>query len=106
MLSDVINLTSDSNMDVFLLVQCADSKVDALCGALQSTVSQWRGHFPSPLPLELYTSANFIGLFVEEQTAETLKKFAANFAAEAAAKAGKMAWIIRQKIAIFITRYN
>uniref|UniRef100_A0A8B9GKJ1 Ubiquitin associated and SH3 domain containing Bb n=1 Tax=Astyanax mexicanus TaxID=7994 RepID=A0A8B9GKJ1_ASTMX len=66
---------------------CADSKVEALCGALQSTVSQWRGRFPSPLPLELYTSANFIGLFVEEQVAETLKKFASDFAAEAASKA-------------------
>uniref|UniRef100_A0AAR2KIE5 Ubiquitin associated and SH3 domain containing Bb n=1 Tax=Pygocentrus nattereri TaxID=42514 RepID=A0AAR2KIE5_PYGNA len=66
---------------------CADSKVEALCGALQSSVSQWRGRFPSPLPLELYTSANFIGLFVEEQVAETLKKFAADFAAEAASKA-------------------
>ncbi|XP_072548242.1 ubiquitin associated and SH3 domain containing Bb [Salminus brasiliensis] len=66
---------------------CADSKVEALCGALQSTVSQWRGRFPSPLPLELYTSANFIGLFVEEQVAETLKKFASDFATEAASKA-------------------
>ncbi|KAI4895581.1 hypothetical protein NFI96_015673 [Prochilodus magdalenae] len=66
---------------------CADSKVEALCGALQSSVSQWRGRFPRTLPLELYTSANFIGLFVEEQVAETLKKFAADFAAEAATKA-------------------
>ncbi|KAF7699929.1 ubiquitin associated and SH3 domain containing Bb [Silurus meridionalis] len=66
---------------------CADSKVEALCGALQSTVNQWRGRFPSPLPLELYTSSNFIGLFVEEQVAETLRKFAFNFAAEAATKA-------------------
>jgi len=40
------------------------------------------------LPLELYTSTNFIGLFVEEQVAETLKKFAADFAVEAATKAG------------------
>ncbi|XP_076832473.1 ubiquitin associated and SH3 domain containing Bb isoform X2 [Brachyhypopomus gauderio] len=66
---------------------CANSKVEALCGALQSTVSQWRGLFPSRLPLQLYTSANFIGLFVEDQVAETLKKFAADFAAEAMSKA-------------------
>uniref|UniRef100_A0A4W4GF65 Ubiquitin associated and SH3 domain containing Bb n=1 Tax=Electrophorus electricus TaxID=8005 RepID=A0A4W4GF65_ELEEL len=66
---------------------CADSKVEALCGALQSTVSQWRGRFPSLLPLQLYTSANFIGLFIEEQVAETLKKFAADFAVEASSKA-------------------
>lgn len=41
-----------------------------------------------PLPLELYTSSTFIGLFVEEQVAEVLKGFAADFATEAAAKAG------------------
>nr|XP_023648195.1 ubiquitin-associated and SH3 domain-containing protein B-like [Paramormyrops kingsleyae] len=66
---------------------CADSKVEALCEALESVVSQWRGRFPSPLPLELYTSSSFIGLFVEEQVAELLKKFAADFATEAAAQA-------------------
>uniref|UniRef100_A0A672Q7R2 Glucuronokinase 1-like n=1 Tax=Sinocyclocheilus grahami TaxID=75366 RepID=A0A672Q7R2_SINGR len=66
---------------------CPDNKLVALCEALQSTVNQWRGIFPSPLPLELYTSTNFIGLFVEEQVAESLKKFAADFAVEAAAKA-------------------
>ena len=68
--------------------QCADAKVEALCEALQTTVAKWRGRFPVPLPLELYTSSNFIGLFVEEQVAEVLQTFAADFATEAAAKAG------------------
>ncbi|KAM7399822.1 hypothetical protein PAMP_019066 [Pampus punctatissimus] len=66
---------------------CADHKVEALCEALQASVQQWRGRFPSPLPLELYTSSNFIGLFVEEQVADVLKQFAADFATEAARKA-------------------
>uniref|UniRef100_A0A665VGK9 Ubiquitin-associated and SH3 domain-containing protein B-like n=1 Tax=Echeneis naucrates TaxID=173247 RepID=A0A665VGK9_ECHNA len=66
---------------------CADHKAEALCEALQATVQQWRGRFPSPLPLELYTSSNFIGLFVEEQVADVLKQFAADFATEAARKA-------------------
>uniref|UniRef100_A0A3P8QDA3 Ubiquitin associated and SH3 domain containing Bb n=1 Tax=Astatotilapia calliptera TaxID=8154 RepID=A0A3P8QDA3_ASTCA len=66
---------------------CADHKVEALCEALQASVQQWRGRFPSPLPLELYTSSNFIGLFVEEQVADILKLFAADFAAEAVRKA-------------------
>ncbi|XP_067449976.1 ubiquitin associated and SH3 domain containing Bb isoform X2 [Thunnus thynnus] len=66
---------------------CADHKVEALCEALQATVQQWRGRFPSPLPLELYTSSNFIGLFVEEQVADVLKQFAADFSTEAARKA-------------------
>uniref|UniRef100_A0A667Z7S1 Ubiquitin associated and SH3 domain containing B n=1 Tax=Myripristis murdjan TaxID=586833 RepID=A0A667Z7S1_9TELE len=66
---------------------CADGKVEALSDALQTTVAKWRGRFPVPLPLELYTSSNFIGLFVEEQVAEVLKSFAADFAMEAAAKA-------------------
>uniref|UniRef100_A0A3Q3GY79 Ubiquitin associated and SH3 domain containing Bb n=1 Tax=Labrus bergylta TaxID=56723 RepID=A0A3Q3GY79_9LABR len=66
---------------------CADHKVEALCEALQAAVQQWRGRFPSPLPLELYTSSNFIGLFVEEQVADVLKQFAADFATEAVRKA-------------------
>lgn len=66
---------------------CADAKVDALCEALQSTVTQWRGRFPTPLPLELYTSSNFIGLFVDEAVAEVLKTFASDFATEATSKA-------------------
>ncbi|KAJ7996203.1 hypothetical protein DPEC_G00234620 [Dallia pectoralis] len=66
---------------------CEDSKLEALSEALQATVGSWRGRFPSPLPLELYTSSNFIGLFVEEQVAEVIKDFAADFATEAATKA-------------------
>uniref|UniRef100_A0AAY4DYP3 SH3 domain-containing protein n=1 Tax=Denticeps clupeoides TaxID=299321 RepID=A0AAY4DYP3_9TELE len=62
---------------------CPDSKVDALGEALQNTVAQWRGRFPNPIPLELYTCSNFIGLFVEEQVAEVLKNFASDFASEA-----------------------
>ncbi|XP_047246554.1 ubiquitin-associated and SH3 domain-containing protein B-like isoform X1 [Girardinichthys multiradiatus] len=65
---------------------CADSKVEALSEALQTTVQQWRGRFPRPLPLELYTSSSFIGLFVEEQVADVLRQFAADFATEAARK--------------------
>ncbi|XP_019402447.1 PREDICTED: ubiquitin-associated and SH3 domain-containing protein B [Crocodylus porosus] len=66
---------------------CEDSKVDALTETLQATVMRWKCKFPTPLPLELYTSSNFIGLFVKEESAEILKKFAADFAAEAATKA-------------------
>uniref|UniRef100_A0A665UBM6 Ubiquitin-associated and SH3 domain-containing protein B n=1 Tax=Echeneis naucrates TaxID=173247 RepID=A0A665UBM6_ECHNA len=66
---------------------CADGKVEALSDALQTTVAKWKGRIPLPLPLELYTSSTFIGLFVEEQVAEVLKSFAADFATEAAAKA-------------------
>ncbi|KAG8568201.1 hypothetical protein GDO81_013916 [Engystomops pustulosus] len=65
---------------------CEDKSVDALCEALQTTVSRWKSKFPNPLPLELYTSSNFIGLFVNEDCAEVLKKFAADFAEEALMK--------------------
>lgn len=68
--------------------QCADAKVEALSDVLQATVTKWKTRIPAPLPLELYTSSTFIGLFVEEQVAEVLKSFAADFASEAAAKAG------------------
>ncbi|XP_077962413.1 ubiquitin associated and SH3 domain containing Bb isoform X1 [Gasterosteus aculeatus] len=66
---------------------CADPQVEALCEALKASVQQWRGRFPSPLPLDLYTSSNFIGLFVEKQAADVLKLFAADFATEASRKA-------------------
>lgn len=66
---------------------CADGKVDALGEALQAVVGKWKGRFPSPLPLEFYSSSNFIGLFVEEKVAEVIKSFAADFATEAASKA-------------------
>ncbi|KAM4652613.1 ubiquitin-associated and SH3 domain-containing protein B [Discoglossus pictus] len=65
---------------------CEDSKVDALSEALQTTVTHWKSKFPNPLPLELYTSSNFIGLFVKEDSAEVLKKFASDFATEASLK--------------------
>nr|XP_033775121.1 ubiquitin-associated and SH3 domain-containing protein B isoform X2 [Geotrypetes seraphini] len=65
---------------------CEDSKVDALCEALRTTVTRWKSKFPMPLPLELYTSSNFIGLFVSDESAEILKKFASDFAAEVASK--------------------
>lgn len=64
--------------------------MDALGEALQTTVSRWKCKFSAPLPLELYTSSNFIGLFVKEDSAEVLKKFAADFAAEAASKTGEL----------------
>ncbi|KAM9299194.1 ubiquitin-associated and SH3 domain-containing protein B [Gastrophryne carolinensis] len=66
---------------------CEDKNVDALCEALQTTVAHWKPKFPNPLPLELYTSSNFIGLFVNEDCAEILKKFAADFGEEALRKA-------------------
>ena len=83
---------------VTLSLQCADGKVEALSEALQATVGSWRGRFPNPLPLELYTSSNFIGLFVEEQVAEVLKDFAADFATEAATKAGILDLCIGQYV--------
>ncbi|XP_017287398.1 ubiquitin-associated and SH3 domain-containing protein B [Kryptolebias marmoratus] len=66
---------------------CPDDKVEALCDALQTTMTKWKGRIPTPLPLERYISSSFIGLFVEEQMAEVLKSFAADFATEAASKA-------------------
>ncbi|XP_053307834.1 ubiquitin-associated and SH3 domain-containing protein B [Spea bombifrons] len=66
---------------------CEDSKADALCEALQTTVSSWKSKFPAPLPLELYISSNFIGLFVSDDCADVLKIFAADFAREALEKA-------------------
>lgn len=71
--------------------------MEALCDALQSTVGKWKSRIPMPLPLELYTSSTFIGLFVEEQVAEVLKSFAADFATEATAKAGLIPFFSSQR---------
>lgn len=62
--------------------------MESLSDALQATVAKWKARIPMPVPLELYTTSTFIGLFVEEQVAELMKSFAADFASEAAAKAG------------------
>uniref|UniRef100_H2UZ97 Ubiquitin associated and SH3 domain containing B n=1 Tax=Takifugu rubripes TaxID=31033 RepID=H2UZ97_TAKRU len=64
---------------------CADGKVESLSDALQATVAKWKARIPMPVPLELYTTSTFIGLFVEEQVAELMKSFAADFASEVAA---------------------
>ena len=72
--------------------QCADGKVEALTEALQATMASWRGRFPATLNLKLYTSSNFIGLFVDEHVAEVLKSFASEFATEAASKAGALSY--------------
>lgn len=81
--------SSFSSFTTPLAPQCADPQVEALCEALKASVQQWRGRFPSPLPLDLYTSSNFIGLFVEKQAADVLKLFAADFATEASRMAGR-----------------
>lgn len=78
----------DNSWIVSRFCQCADGKVEALSDALQATVAKWKARLPMPIPLELYTSSTFIGLFVEEQVAELLKGFAADFSSEAATKAG------------------
>lgn len=85
-LVDVSYFISDPECLV-LSPQCPDGKVEALSEALQNTVTKWKDRMPT-LPLELYTSSTFIGLFVEEQVAEVLKSFAADFATEATDKAG------------------
>lgn len=64
--------------------------MEALSDALQATVAKWKARIPMPVPLELYTSSTFIGLFVEEQVADMVKGFAADFASEAADKAGQI----------------
>ncbi|XP_029699834.1 ubiquitin-associated and SH3 domain-containing protein B-like isoform X3 [Takifugu rubripes] len=84
---------------------CSDHNAEGLCEALQAAVQRWRGRFPSPLPLELYTSSNFIGLFVEEQVADVLKQFAADFAAEATRKAEVHVEPLKKKLHVTLA-YN
>ncbi|KAM9333732.1 ubiquitin-associated and SH3 domain-containing protein B-like isoform 2-T2 [Pholidichthys leucotaenia] len=85
--SSLTSPSASSSWSVSAFCTCADAKVEALVDALQTTMAKWKGRIPMPLPLEHYSSSNFIGLFVEEQMAEILKSFAVDFATEAASKA-------------------
>ncbi|XP_022099247.1 ubiquitin-associated and SH3 domain-containing protein B-like [Acanthaster planci] len=67
---------------------CEDSKVEMLTVALLEAVESLEDKAPETVSLEHYSSANFIGLFVEETHAEFMRILTNHFKAEALKKAG------------------
>ncbi|XP_071841593.1 ubiquitin-associated and SH3 domain-containing protein B-like isoform X3 [Apostichopus japonicus] len=59
---------------------CPDSKVDLLCQAIQTASESNVTNLPENMDLELFTSHNFIGLFVKENQSQILRKLTNEFA--------------------------
>ncbi|XP_064412927.1 ubiquitin-associated and SH3 domain-containing protein A [Latimeria chalumnae] len=66
---------------------CEDSKVEYLYEALKKSGDRFIRCFPSSMSLVLHTSSTYIGFFVDDMSADTIKQFAVAFAAEANALA-------------------
>ncbi|XP_030834282.1 ubiquitin-associated and SH3 domain-containing protein B isoform X2 [Strongylocentrotus purpuratus] len=69
-------------------ITCPDSKCTALTDAFQEVIDRWQTKAPEVLTLDFYSSTNFIGLFLEDEHAEYLRKVMADFSVEAASRAG------------------
>ncbi|XP_033641717.1 ubiquitin-associated and SH3 domain-containing protein B-like [Asterias rubens] len=67
---------------------CVDSNVEMLTAALQQAMEELEQTAPETVTLEHYSSANFIGLFIEETHADYMRRLTAQFATEALRKAG------------------
>ncbi|XP_071806227.1 ubiquitin-associated and SH3 domain-containing protein B-like [Asterias amurensis] len=67
---------------------CVDSNVEMLTAALQQAMEELEQTAPETVTLEHYSSANFIGLFVEETHADYMRRLTAQFATGALRKAG------------------
>lgn len=70
------------------LHQCKDSKVELLCQAVQKAAESNVPSFPDTVDLELFSSPNFIGLFVKENQSQKLRKLTNDFAEAAEKLAG------------------
>lgn len=59
-----------------------DDAIPHLTQTLRSALEQFQQELPEKLTLDLYTSSNFLGLFVADHEAEILKKLAVYYAKE------------------------
>uniref|UniRef100_A0ACB8FHB0 Ubiquitin-associated and SH3 domain-containing protein A n=1 Tax=Sphaerodactylus townsendi TaxID=933632 RepID=A0ACB8FHB0_9SAUR len=77
----------DDDFDVFPTLynslRCEDQKVDGLYEALRRAGDRFSICFPSVISLSLHASSSYIGFFVSDGPANTIKAFAAAFASEA-----------------------
>ena len=66
--------------------QCEDSKCETLVSTLKEVVRSLVCHHPLPLSLRLdkYVSPHYMGLFLNDQEADPIKKLSARFISEIA----------------------
>ena len=103
----------------FCVSQSEDAQISKLAHSLK-TVCERIKNIPDKLPLEYFSSANFIGLFVSDSMAAILKQITTDFAEEVK-KIGKwdhgcntiaiygycaVRCIIEQNVAIHTYQYN
>ncbi|XP_037687266.1 ubiquitin-associated and SH3 domain-containing protein A isoform X2 [Choloepus didactylus] len=62
---------------------CEDQKVECLYEALKRAGDKVLSSFPSSVPLVLHSSVSYLGFFINDSPADTLREFAVTFATEA-----------------------
>ena len=65
-----------------ITLQADDSHATALAHILKNVGEKLKEN-PATLPLDYFSSANYLGLFVNESTAQVIKQVTADFAEEA-----------------------
>ncbi|XP_033611850.1 ubiquitin-associated and SH3 domain-containing protein A isoform X2 [Fukomys damarensis] len=63
---------------------CEDQKVERLYEALKRAGDRVLASFPATVPLVLHSSASYLGFFISDGPADTLREFATAFSTEAA----------------------
>ncbi|XP_071959698.1 ubiquitin-associated and SH3 domain-containing protein B-like [Antedon mediterranea] len=67
---------------------CDDSLVAQVTHAFQLAIDRWKNEAPDQIAVEYFAAANFIGLFIEEENAEYMRRVAQDFSVEALNIAG------------------
>ena len=75
-------------------MQVPDSKVEEITQALQAASDICQKDAPESILLERYSSPNFIGLFIEDNHAEYMRKFTQEFASQALKHGGESAFVV------------
>lgn len=69
--------------------QCEDQKVELLYDILKRVGDSFSQSFPPSISLTLHASPSYLGFFIDDSQANVFKSFAAAFASEASALAGR-----------------
>lgn len=71
-------------MNVCVILQSGDENCEALVASLKEVVRSVIPILPSTLTLDKYISPNYMGLFLNDQQADILKKLAVTYVKEVA----------------------
>lgn len=69
--------------------QCEDQKVELLYDTLKRVGDSFSQCFPPSISLTLHSSTSYLGFFIGDSHANTLKEFALAFSSEASSLAGR-----------------